>query len=282
MTEHDVLCLGSRGFHRMHYYEWGEPENPRIVICVHGLTRNGRDFDAFASAVSSDFRVICPDVVGRGRSDWLEAKEDYAYAQYLSDLTALIARVTTHPAEIYWVGTSMGALLGIVLAAMPNHPIAKLVLNDAGPLVPKAALERLASYVGREPRFANIDDAEAHLRRVFAPFGALTNEQWRHLTVHAVQQKDDGTWALRYDPAIGRAFQGTIFDVDLWAQWDRVNCPALVLRGVDSDVLLHETALEMTRRGPRPRLVEFEGIGHAPMLMNAEQISAVRNFLLQG
>lgn len=265
----------------MHYYEWGDRENPRVLLCVHGLTRNARDFDYIAHALSRDYRVVCPDVVGRGRSDWLRLKDQYGYVQYMADMTALIARVTAgcSVTRIDWLGTSMGALLGILVASVAKNPIGKLVVNDAGMLVPKAALERLALYVGKDWRFESLEAVEAHLREACAPFGALTDEQWRHLTMHGAHEHADGTWSLGYDPAIGNALQGTLDDVDLSAQWDAVTCPTLVLRGAQSDLLLHDTAVQMTQRGPRAKLVEIDAVGHAPMLMNDEQVGVVRDFL---
>jgi pimeloyl-ACP methyl ester carboxylesterase len=281
MKTRSVLCLDSAAFHRMHYYEWGEADNPRIVICVHGLTRTGRDFDAFARSLASDFRVICPDIAGRGLSDWLTVKTDYGYPQYLADLTALIARVTADAGQgVAWVGTSMGALLGIVVAARGDNPVTKLVANDAGTLVPRAALKRIGDYVGKDWRFDTLDALEAHLRVASAPFGALTNEQWRHLAVHNAKQHPDGSWGMRYDPAIGDALQGEPQDLDLSAQWGAVTCPTLVLRGADSDVLLADTAAQMVKGRRNAKLVEFAGVGHAPMLMCEEQIGVVRDFLL--
>jgi pimeloyl-ACP methyl ester carboxylesterase len=282
----------------MHYVEWGDPAAERIVICVHGLTRNGRDFDALAQALAPDFRVICPDVAGRGRSDWLPAREDYGYPQYCADMTSLIARVTTAPAgggmlerllrpgrgaprRVHWVGTSMGGIIGMLLASRPGNPISKLVVNDVGAIVPRAALERIAQYVGRDPRFKTFGEVEALLRLVLAPFGALTDAQWRHIAETAAKQHEDGSWGLRHDPAIGFAFRGPFGDVDLWQYWDAVACPTLLLRGAQSDLLLKDTADAMTRRGPRPRLVEFEGVGHAPPLMAEDQIRVVRQFLME-
>lgn len=280
MKTDSVLCLDSRGFHRMQYYEWGEANNARVVVCVHGLTRNGRDFDFLARALAQDYRVICPDMAGRGQSDWLTAPADYSYPQYMADLAALIARVTTNGANrVLWVGTSMGGILGMLLASLPNNPIAKLVVNDVGRVIPKAALERLAAYVGKEPRVESLNALEAHLRVVCAPFGDLTDDDWRHVTLHSAMRHPDGTWGTRYDPRIAQAFAGTRDDVDLTAYWDAVTCPTLLLRGTDSDILPRETALDMTRRGPKARLVEFEGVGHAPMLLNDEQARVVVEFL---
>jgi pimeloyl-ACP methyl ester carboxylesterase len=301
MRSDHVLCLNSKSFHRMHYVEWGDPAAERVVICAHGLTRNGRDFDALAQALLPDFRVVCPDVVGRGKSDWLPAKEDYAYPQYCADMVNLIARVTANPApggllgrlaramgsgnrkptRIYWVGTSMGGIIGMLLASRPNCQIMKLVLNDVGTVIPRAALERIAQYVGKDPRFKTFDELEAMMRLVLAPFGALTDAQWRHLTETAAKQHDDGSWGLRYDPGIGVPFRGPFADVDLWQYWDTISCPALLLRGAQSDLLLKDTAVAMTRRGPKPKLVEFDGIGHAPALMADDQIKVVREFLME-
>jgi pimeloyl-ACP methyl ester carboxylesterase len=283
MKTGSVLCLGSRSFHRMRYYERGDPANPRVLVCVHGLTRSGRDFDFLAEALAADFRVICPDVAGRGTSDWLDEKADYGYPQYMRDLTALIACVTSPEGQqVDWLGTSMGGLLGIFMAATPRNPIRRLVVNDAGMLVPKAALERLARYVGKDPRFASLDALEAHLRLVSASFGQLSGPQWRHLAEHGAIRHPDGRWGFRYDPAIARAFEGEIADVDLSLFWDAVTCPTLLLRGAESDILPREIADAMTQRGPKATLVEFENVGHAPMLLSDAEVDVVRDFLLQG
>lgn len=283
-TRRQVLGLSPGGFHRISYVDWGDLRSTHVVICVHGLTRNARDFDVLAQALAGRCRVICPDVVGRGQSGWLQRKEDYAYPQYLADMAVLIARATAHLADdarIDWVGTSMGGLIGILLAAQRGHPLRRLVVNDVGPLVPKAAIERIASYVGKPIRFASFDDALAYLRVVSATFGPLTDAQWRHLTEHNTRRDDSGHWILNYDPGIAVAFSHPPFeDIDLWPLWERIDCPTLVLRGSDSDVLLRDTAEEMTRRGPRARLVELAGIGHAPMLMAEEQVRTVCDFLL--
>jgi pimeloyl-ACP methyl ester carboxylesterase len=273
-----LLNLGPHGFHRTHYWEWGDPHNPRVVVCVHGLTRNSRDFDALAAALAPHFRVLCPDVVGRGQSDWLPHKQDYGYPQYLSDMAALIARSGAD--SVSWVGTSMGGLIGMMLAAQAGTPIHRLVINDVGPLVPKAALQRLAAYVGKAPPMRDIQALERYLREVLAGFGALTDEQWRHMASTSARRNDDGTYAPAYDPGIANAFAGELQDVVLWPVWDAVRCPTLLLRGVDSDLLLHETALAMTQRGPHATLKEFAGCGHAPALMAKDQIEVVRAFLL--
>jgi pimeloyl-ACP methyl ester carboxylesterase len=296
----DVLGLSAHGFHKLSYTDWGDPASQRVVICVHGLTRNGRDFDFLAQALADTCRVVCPDVAGRGRSDWLYNKEDYSYPQYMADANALIARVSASPAvagvlgkvenllsrrhasrSIYWVGTSMGGMLGMLLASRPNSPIRKLVVNDVGPLIPKASLERIATYVGKDPRFKSFAELEAYVRLVSAPFGPLTDAQWHHLTLHGAKQHADGTWGMCYDPDLAVPFRkGPQQDVDLWNYWDTITCPTLILRGAASDLLLKATAEEMQTRGPRARLVEFAGVGHAPMLMAPDQIKVVTDFLL--
>ncbi len=269
-----VRTLGPHGFHWIAHTDWGAGP---VVMCVHGLTRNGRDFDRLAEAIGRKRRVVCPDVVGRGRSDWLAHAEDYGYPLYLSDMVALIARCGA--AQLDWIGTSMGGLIGMMLAAQPGTPIRRLVLNDVGPLVPAAALRRIATYVGQDPRFASLAELEAYLRSVHAPFGPLDDADWAHLAAHGHRRLEDGSFGLAYDPAIGRAVAGALFDVDLWPVWDKVTCPVLVLRGAESDLLLPATAREMTRRGPRATLVEFPGIGHAPALTSADQIAAIRDWL---
>ena len=277
MRELTLSCLGPHGFHRLNYYEWGDPGNSRVVICVHGLTRNGRDFDDLARALAPEFRVLCPDVAGRGKSEWLTHKEDYGYPLYCSDMAALIARSGAQALD--WVGTSMGGLIGMFLAAQPQSPLRRLVMNDVGPFIPKASLERLGNYVGKDPRYASFDEFEQYIRTVSAPFGPLTDAQWRHLTQTNARQDNEGRWGPNYDPALGLPFRVAPADVVLWPFWDQVRCPTLLLRGADSDLLLAQTAQEMTRRGPKAKLVEFAGIGHAPMLMEQSQIATVRNFL---
>ncbi|HZS85568.1 MAG TPA: alpha/beta hydrolase [Stellaceae bacterium] len=277
MTSHRLACLGPHGFHRIAYVEWPGPPGARTVLCIHGLTRNGRDFDMLAAALSRRWRVVCPDVVGRGKSEWLAHPEDYGYPLYLSDMTALIARLDV--AELDIVGTSMGGLIGMMLAAQPGSPIRRLVINDIGPLIAKEGLERIASYVGADPGFDDLAQLEAYLRQVSASFGNLTDAQWRHLAEHGARRRPDGKLGRAYDPGIAGAFATIQGDVDLWSVWDKIACPTLVLRGALSDLLRRADAEAMTARGPKARLVEFPGIGHAPALMDAEQIGVIEDFL---
>jgi pimeloyl-ACP methyl ester carboxylesterase len=279
VIERQLPCLSLHGFHTLTYYEWGDPANDRVLICVHGLTRNGRDFDELARALAPEYRVLCPDIPGRGKSEWLSHKEDYAYPVYCADMAALIARSGARTVD--WVGTSMGGLIGMLLAAQPKSPIDKLVMNDVGPFIPKASLERIATYVGKPVTHDTFESFEQYIRTVSATFGPLTDAQWRHLTETTARKSDEGRWGTNYDPAIAQPFTGPISDVALWPFWDQIKSRTLVLRGKDSDLLLAETARDMTLRGPKAKLVEFAGIGHAPMLMAADQIKVVREFLEQ-
>lgn len=277
MRSRSILGLNPKGFHRLHYTEWGSADDGTIV-CVHGLSQNARSFDSLAGSLESTHRVACLDVVGRGQSGWLEDSAGYNYAQYMADANALIARLGVD--RIDWIGTSMGGLIGIMLAAMPNSPIRRLVINDIGPFVPKAALERIGSYMAKENRFANMAAFEAYLRDVYAPFGPLSDEQWQRMAKHGARQNDDGTISPSYDPGITDAFRsGPMIDVDIWSVWDQISCPTLVLRGADFDILLAETASEMVERGPESEIVEFSDVGHAPALQADDQIAAIRGFL---
>ncbi len=265
----------------MAYVEWGDPANPRVLVCVHGLTRCGRDFDFLAAALADRYRVVCPDVVGRGRSGWLADKSCYVVSQYCADMVTLLARLDAE--TVHWLGTSMGGIIGMGLASRERTPITRLVLNDVGPVVTAASVARLADFLGKAPHFPTLAAAEAYVRFVSAPFGALTDAQWRHLTIHVLRQAADGSFDMAYDPGIAEPFRQTMGqgkDVELWPLYDVIHCPTLVLRGAQSDLLRRETAEEMTRRGPKARLVEVPGVGHAPMLLDAGQIGAVRQFLL--
>jgi pimeloyl-ACP methyl ester carboxylesterase len=258
--------------------EWGDPGAARTVVCVHGLTRNGRDFDPLAAALAQETRVICPDVIGRGSSERLDDPAHYALPTYAAHLLQLLQAEGL--AAVEWVGTSMGGMIGMAIAAMEGSPIRKLVLNDVGPFIPKAAIARIRDYVGREQRFGDLAALEAHLRTVHAPFGPLSDEQWRHLATHSGRPEEGGGLVFHYDPKIAVAMhEAPLEDVDLWPLWDRIACPVLVIRGRDSDLLLAETAREMTRRGPPAEVVELAGIGHAPALMAADQIALVRAWL---
>jgi pimeloyl-ACP methyl ester carboxylesterase len=269
--------LSPHGFHRVVFDEWGEPGNPDVVICVHGVGRNARDFDDLAAALAGTHRVLSVDMPGRGRSDWLADPNDYVFPTYLTVLTAVIARCGAE--TVGWVGTSMGGLLGMTMAAQKGTPVARLVVNDVGPAIEPAALERIRGYFGLDPTFATYGEIAQYIRTVSAPFGTLTDGQWEHLTRSNVRQRADGRWGLAYDPGIAVPFRASAAPPDLWPMWEAIRCPTLVLRGRDSDLLSAATAARMAASGPKPEVVEFEGVGHAPMLLSADQIDPVVRFL---
>ena len=277
-----VHCISPRGLHRIAYLEWGEASNPNVLVCVHGLTRCARDFDTFARAMSDRYRVICPDVAGRGDSDWLADPMLYAIPQYVADMVTLIARLDVE--KVDWVGTSMGGLIGMALAAQGHAPIRKLVLNDAGPVVTKVSLERIATYVGIAPAFPNMDVAVQYIRSVSASFGPHTDAQWRFLTEVVVRKQPDGSYRMHYDPKLAEPFKHLMpeGDLELWPIYDAIRSPMLVLRGALSDLLRPETCAAMALRGPKATTVEIAGVGHAPTLMHPDQIAPVRRFLLEG
>jgi len=267
----------AHGFHEVVYREWGHPESARVVVCVHGLTRNGRDFDTLAATLADRFRILCPDMPGRGESEWLADANDYVFPTYLTALTAFLAHA--HAERVAWVGTSMGGLLGMIVAAQRGSPVTRLVINDIGPVIEPAALVRIAGYVGLDPRFDTFAALEAHIREVSASFGPLTDEQWKHLAETTSRRTADGGWRLKYDPGIAVPFRATQSGGDLWPIWDAIRCPTLLLRGAESDLLSRSTAEAMRSRGPAPEIVEFAGVGHAPMLLSADQIRPVTAFL---
>lgn len=264
---------------RLAYSEFGDPANPDVLICVHGVSRLGRDFDRLAAALAGRYRIICPDMAGRGDSSYLDDAEDYSYPVYLADIAALLAHIGA--TKVHWVGTSMGGLIGMMLAAQPESPITRMVINDIGPVIPKQSLQRVGTYLGTERTFADLAAGEAYLRDVHAPFGPLSDEQWATLASYSFRPAADSEGLrLHYDPKLAAPFlAGSDEDIVLWKIWDRVSCPVLVLRGAQSDLLTAETAAEMTTRGPKAELRTLPGIGHAPALMSDEQIAIVGDWL---
>ena len=286
MTEprlNHVQCLDSRGLHRMAYWEWGDAANPRVLVCAHGLSRQGRDFDTFAQAMTDHYRIVCPDVVGRGQSDWLIDPMGYTIPHYVADMVTLLARLRAE--TLHWVGTSMGGLIGLGLAALRESPLRKLVLNDVGPTIQADALARIGTYLGAPMHWSSLDEAADYLWSISQSFGPHTREQWLALTRPQLKPDGDG-FKPHYDPAIAVPFRGITPEIAAgaealaWAAYDSLHCPTLLVRGADSDLLSHATAQAMTLRGPKARLVEFIGVGHAPMLTAPDQITAVRQFLL--
>ena len=279
MREGAVACPSRGGPpHRIAYVESGETRAP-VVVCLHGLTGSGRDFDELAAAlVDSGYRVVCPDLAGRGRSERLADPDRYVLGQYVADMEHVLADLEL--GDVDWIGTSLGGLIGMTLAPRPATRVRRLVLNDVGAFVPAEALRRIGEHLGADPWFASLDDAESYLRHVRAGNGALSGEQWRRLTSRSVRSAENGGFRLLYDPALAIRYRRSApRDVDVWETWDALTCPVLVLRGADSDFLLPETAQEMTRRGPAAHLIEIEGCGHAPPLMDSTQIESIIDWL---
>jgi len=269
----------------MAYKEWGDPKNPRVLVCVHGVTRVSDDFDNMATALCDRYRVVCPDVVGRGRSDRLQNPQHYQVPQYVSDMVTLLARLDAE--SVHWFGTSMGGLIGMGLASLKDSPVRKLVLNDVGPALNPAALARIGDYVGKDVRFATFDEAARYIRDISLPFGPHSEEEWRKLAADALKQDSDGKWILHYDPGLAVPIKATTpemmqhAEAMLWMAYDAISCPTLLVRGAQSDLLTPEVAHAMTARGPKARLVEIPGVGHAPTFLREDQIAIVREFLLQ-
>lgn len=275
-----VRCASAAGLHRIAYREWGDARNEHVLLCVHGLTRCARDFDRLAEAMSDRYRVVCPDIAGRGDSDWLADPMLYVIPQYVADMVTLIARLDVE--SVHWIGTSMGGLIGMVLAAQQGTPVARLVLNDAGPVISKRSLERIATYLGAAPRLPSIEAAEQLVRALSVSFGPHSDAEWRFLTEIVLRRNADGSYRFHYDPRIAEPYRKAMpeKDLELWQIYDAVRCPTLVLRGAQSDLLTRETVAQMRERGPKARVSEIPGVGHAPTLLHDDQITLVRDYLL--
>lgn len=287
------LCNQTGEPHRLAYLQWGNPNRSRTLICVHGLARNNHDFDALAARLALDYHVICPDVAGRGASDWLSRPADYSYPTYITDFLEFlysqelcpihlsgIFSFEPHHCQVNWLGTSMGGLIGMSIAAMPNSPIKRLILNDVGAFIPHAALLRIANYLSHLPsQFADFATAERHLRQTYRNFGQLTDAQWQYLTYHSIRPKFPEGFQLHYDPQISHVFNQATEDVELWHIWEKIHCPVLILRGENSDVLTEATLAEMCRIHPNTQVVTFPNVGHAPALLDEAQQQVIENWL---
>lgn len=273
-----MLGLRPGGFHRIHYCEWGPPAAERMVVCVHGYSGNGRDFDPLAQALSVDRRVLCPDMAGRGQSDWFASALEYHFPQFLSDLNAMLARSGAQSVD--WVGTSMGGLLGLLLAAQPGSPIRRLVLNDVGAFLPGPALRHIGRNLEAPASFPSLKAVESHLRRTRAEWGPIDDAQWRRWAKHHAREVG-GAFRLHYDPAIARHTHPMSMTPGLyfWDAWQRVQIPTLLIRGEDSTVFPRMVAESMLLRHPHATLEEIPGCGHAPALVSKAQIALVRDFL---
>ena len=278
-----VECASSNasGLHRMAYHTWGDPSNPRVLICVHGLTRRGSDFRTLAEVMCKDYYVVCPDVVGRGDSDFLENPMLYGIPQYVADMTTLVARLNV--TSVDWFGTSMGGLIGMVYAGMPDSPIRRILINDVGPRIEPESLKRLGSYVGQPFAYPNRADALTVLNRICASFGSHTPEEWERLN-GPMLQKEQGVWSLHYDPQIVIPFAAVnpvmakAGEMALWSHYDAIAVPILIVRGGDSDLLSNATVEEMLRRNPHARSITIPDVGHAPAFLKAEQIALATEF----
>ncbi len=290
-TLHHLSCLDPRGLHDVAYWQWGDPANPRVLVCVHGLSRQGRDFDTLARDLSSDYRVVCPDIVGRGRSGRLADPMGYAIPTYVADMVTLLARLDVP--QVDWVGTSMGGLIGLGLAALTTPDgrglVRRLVINDIGPTIEAASVQRIGAYLGQPARWRTLDEAADGLWAISPGFGPHTREQWLALTRPQLVPDDDASgpgFKSHYDPAIATPFRAVTpaaaaaGEAMLWQIYDTLRCPTLLLRGAESDLLSPATAQAMTQRGPRAQLHTFAGIGHAPTLVQPDQRAVVRGFLL--
>ena len=284
-TLHRVLCGGTTGLYHMAYREWGDPANPRVLVCVHGLTRNSLDFAKIATALADDYRVIAPDVVGRGESDAHPNPLAYNPLTYAADMVTLLAHLQVN--QVDWLGTSMGGLVGMLLASQQQSPtlmpIRRLVLNDVGPTLSPEALKRIAGYVGNPYEFADLEAARRYARLIFSAFCLSDEADWQWLCDSTFKALPTGGVRFNYDRNIAAPLQQDYLDkpVDLWPVYDRISCPTLLIRGAFSDLLSIETATEMTQRGPRATLATVAGVGHAPMFMSDDQIALVRDYLEQ-
>ena len=278
-TSNYIRCAGRE----LHYMDWGAG-NAATVIAWHGLARTGRDMDelaAFLSAPGQDFRVICPDTLGRGLSEWsTDPKNEYCLQFYTRLATDLVDQLGLE--QFHWVGTSMGGAIGMAAAAGPlRGRIQRLVLNDMGPQIAESALARIRSYAGSPAAFATVFELEQYFRTIYKPYGFLSDAQWRRLTETSTRRLPDGRVTPHYDPAMVQQFIHHPNDHDRWDDWDSLSIPVLCLRGADSDLLAADTAEQMALRGPRARVVTIAGCGHAPALNVPAQLELVRDFLAE-
>lgn len=278
-----VQCISPGGLHRMAYTEWGDPANPRVLVCVHGLTRSGRDFDRLAAELGDTYRVVCPDVVGRGLSSWLPDPMGYGIAQYVADMVTLIAR--TGAEKVDWFGTSMGGLIGLALAGLPDSPIGKMIVNDVGPHVEPQSLARISEYLGKPVRFETLQQGIDHAALLAQSFGPLTQQEWREINTPLLHEVD-GAWVFRYDPRIAQPFgattpeQSALGESILWRSLAAIPGPVLVVRGEQSDLLSRDTVARMVSEGKAVTSVEIPGAGHAPAFLAPDQIAIARRFLI--
>lgn len=291
-------CLGlsEEGFHHIAYTEWGQA-NPTLtpILCLHGMTRNGRDFDTLAGYLSYLGRhVFCPDIVGRGESSWLKNPLHYSFEQYMADMNTMIGRIGAK--QIDWIGTSLGGLIGMFLAAMPNTPIRRLVLNDVGAQIPSQGIMRLAQYAGKDPNFSSLEEAKKYYKKQMGDIGELSEADWQRVTESSVRQNASGRFISKTDRGITmshaksqvawqaimhplKALEGSLFDMDWWRIWRKVTCPVLIIHGEKSDILTPSIIQKMRVIHPATELITIPHVGHAPALVNPEQHEMIYKWL---
>lgn len=280
VEEQVILCTHPNGQHRMHAIIWRVRQTLKHppLICAHGLTRRAFDFEVAAEKLSATRDVIALDMPGRGGSSWFEDKTLYNYPQYAADCFSVLAALGLK--EVDWLGTSMGGLIGLMMAGTEYNPIRKLALNDVGPVIPYTALRRIAAYVSYTPRFPSLQEAERHCRAIYADFGIVGDEAWKRFTEITVKEDGQGGYVFHYDPGIAENIAAIKEDVNIWPDYDKIKIPLLILRGARSDVLSEDTAKEMCARHKGAQLISFEGCGHAPALQSAAQIKALEDFFV--
>jgi len=269
--------LSGEGFHRLYYREWGDPDNQDVIVCVHGVTRISNDFDILAKALSRKYRVVCPDIVGRGYSDWLGNKKNYNFVQYCTDMNALIAHVRAD--NVHWIGTSMGGIIGMMLAALSHTPIKTLILNDVGPSLKRTELRKIGQYIGKAPQFSNQKKLFEYYKNTYQSLGKMPKKDWQEMALYSAFKSKSG-YRIHYDPQIGDAFRSSysMNDFDLWQYWDEISCPTLLLRGVESTFFSVSIANKMIDRGYDVRYEEIPKVGHAPTLRTPYEINLIKKF----
>jgi pimeloyl-ACP methyl ester carboxylesterase len=279
MQQRFVLSAHHGGFHRIAYTEWNENHKERTVVCLHGFSRNSRDFDVLAAALQNDYRVICVDAAGHGKSDWLPHPKYYTPIQYYNDMAAVLARLEVE--QVDWIGSSLGGRIGITLASFTRSPIRKLIINDVGPIFEPAQRKRIAGLLPKERSFANLDEVIAYFHKVYAEMGPVTDKDWRHMAEHSVVMGEDGLYRLCYDRNFVAGPPIKISNKTRLAQWAEISCPLYVLHGVNSSILTPDLIKVMRKLQPTMKVVDIDGVGHLPSLMSSDQVTLIKNWLAE-
>jgi len=278
-----IQCQNPQGYHRMAYREWGD-RNDKVLICVHGLSGNSADFQDLAIALQDHYRIICPDIVGRGESDWLADPLNYGLPLYVSDVLTLIQQLKLNPVD--FLGTSMGGLIGMFLAAKAPGVISRLIINDIGPCLPAEGLKRVVKENTEKPDLQTWEQVQQYIRKRYAPSGKTSDREWEDLAKNTVKLTPENTYRLHYDPNIvanlAQVPPDKLKTLEFWQEWSSVNCPVLLLHGEHSDMLVPEIIEQMQATHPETTVQEFANCGHSPSLTSAEQIQAIVNWLMSG